>query len=454
MFRLTPSGWTAPATITVTSVSSTSLTPLTPIRISATGFNPCEPILITFANTSGFTATAPPIRIETDGTIVVGVPVYMDVTTGQIASGTVSLTVTQAGQSSAPQTVAIQSLPSVTSYGAQPGQISRAFLNFEAMLIGHRIGELQMFDLLNGNTVDTSAARSSLNDQLAAVIEARNDVDRVMSNSSLVILGPTFTNGVQLRFDATALDAMDRLLARQVLLLTPLLPSSAAARNSASTTTTFLDAMTKLGDNIQTVADASLSYADLSASSKKDADEQELAVLDGAAATMFAGALVLGLSSAPLAVAGTAALGMTAMFFATGAAMAHTGVAIEHLQSSLAALENASQSGSPSGAYQAAYNAMIADESKLSMSFAETALSTTGSFLKVAEITETAVSSSIPIGIQGLNLITFSMKAAENHEVHAGSRDVGAHCSRSGGARLVAPPKRSGSNHGRGDRDQ
>jgi hypothetical protein len=200
------------ATPSVTSVSNTSPTPLTPIYIETTGLNVSAPVTIQFSNSAGFSVSQQPIRVASDGTVVAASPLYVDPASGQIGAGTASLVLTQASLSSAPVTINIQNLPSVSSYGTELGQISHSVLIFEAMLLGRRLNELQAFQVLPGNSVDTTAAQSTLQTLLNAVIKARSDVDRVMVDNSVVIGNGTLPDGTVLQFDQNSLDMMDRIL--------------------------------------------------------------------------------------------------------------------------------------------------------------------------------------------------------------------------------------------------
>jgi hypothetical protein len=80
------------------------------------------------------------------------------------------------------------------------------------MVIGQRINDLQAFQALPGNTVDTTQAQSALNQMLPPMLNARSDVDSVTANPSMVIAGGVnLSNGSPVQFDQTALDMMDRV---------------------------------------------------------------------------------------------------------------------------------------------------------------------------------------------------------------------------------------------------
>ena len=220
--------------LAVTSLSSTSVTPLTPLYIGTTGLTAAAPVTIQFSNGPGFSFTEQPLRVGSDGTVVAAVPLYFDPTTYTLGPGSVSMVLTQAGQSTAPKSIAIQDLSSVTSYGTQPGQISHAFLVYEAMLIARRINELQAYQMLPGNKVDTSQAQASLRTLLAGFTQARTDVAAVSLNQSVVIPGGTFSNGFPIQFDHNSLDLMDRIIGLHLSQIAPVVLSAPNIAESAS----------------------------------------------------------------------------------------------------------------------------------------------------------------------------------------------------------------------------
>jgi len=197
--------------LSVTSVSNTSPIPLTPLYISTSGLNPNSSVTVQFSNNAGFLVSQQPTRVAPDGTVVAATPLYLDPSSGQIGPGSVSLVLSQGNTSSAPVTLNIQDLPSVSSYGTQLGQISHAFLTYSQMRTARRLGEFQAFQELPGNTIATSQPQASLQAFLTALIEARNDGDRVSLNNSLVISGGTLSNGTAIQFDQNSLDMMDRV---------------------------------------------------------------------------------------------------------------------------------------------------------------------------------------------------------------------------------------------------
>ena len=222
--------------LSITAVSTATPLPLTPLYISTSGVSPSASLSVQFSNAAGYSVTEQPLRIASDGTIAVAVPLYIDPVTHATASSSVSVNLTQGNQSTAPVNITIQDLPSVSSYGTQPGQISHAFFVYEAMLIARRINEFQAYQKLPGNKVDTSGAQASLRMLLNDFIQARNDIDYVSINQGLVIAGGTLSNGFPIQFDQTSLDLMDRIIGLHLSQISSVITSAPTIGSLASAT--------------------------------------------------------------------------------------------------------------------------------------------------------------------------------------------------------------------------
>lgn len=155
----------------VTSLSTTSPAPLTPLYVQTSGLNVSAPVTVTFSNNAGYSVAQNAVSVKSDGTIAAAVPIYADATGYDCTDGR-SWMLTGNG--------AVVKPPWLTV-------ISHAFLNYKAMGIGRRINELQAFGGLRGNKIDTSQMVSKLQGMLLAVIQARSDADRVSANNSTVI---------------------------------------------------------------------------------------------------------------------------------------------------------------------------------------------------------------------------------------------------------------------------
>jgi hypothetical protein len=237
------------------SISNASPTPMTPVQITTVGLDPSSPVSVQFSNNSGFAVTESAIRVASDGTVTVAVPLYLDPSSGQISPGSVSLVLAQGNQSSAPITVNIQDLPQVSAYGTALGDISHAVLMMEAMVIGQEINQLQAFQFAPRNTVDTTQAQITLNNLLNAVIQARSDVDRVSMDNTVVISNGTLPDGTTVQFDRVSLDLMDRISGVFLtqtfgnLILSAQSTSSPAARAALAATGRFARIVSEPGPN-------------------------------------------------------------------------------------------------------------------------------------------------------------------------------------------------------------
>jgi hypothetical protein len=262
---------------------------------------------VNFSNTAGFSVTEQPLRIASDGTVVVAVPLYIDPVSHATASGSVSVSLTQGNQSTAPVGITIQDIPTVSSYGTKLGEISHAFLVYEAMLIARRINELQAYQVLPGNTVDTSQAQASLRSLLQAVINARRDVDYVSASNGLVLKGGTFSNGLPIQFDQNSLDLMDRIIGLHLSQMAPAVLSnqtnvSSARRGRAiSHTSANLETLLNLIDATTNQVSYQQAISDYYHKNPTAVDKA-LAVANGAVATY--GQLTLGTPNPALVLAG------------------------------------------------------------------------------------------------------------------------------------------------------
>jgi uncharacterized protein (TIGR03437 family) len=261
-FNLVPTG----NGISITSLSSSSPTPLTPLQIKTSGLNASAALQVQFSNTAGFSVTAQPIRVTSDGTVIVAVPIYVEPSTNKIAQGIVSIVLTQGSQSTPPMTMTIQTLPPLSSYGTQLGQISHDFLVFEALLHARRIDEMQALQPLLNGKVDTSAAQATLQSLLAAAISSRSDVDSILLNNGTIVSWGSLPNGPHLQFDVNSLDIMDRIIGAYLTQEFAGLPSSSSTSNvrtrlPGSDQETFWTPSASSSFNLSTVLDLMIRHS-------------------------------------------------------------------------------------------------------------------------------------------------------------------------------------------------
>jgi len=202
--------------LAITSMATTSSNPLAPLVINTSGGN-TDPVSVNFSNSGGFSATTSAISMKA-GSLTVPVPLYIDPASKTTATGTVSIVLTQDGKSTTPVSFTIQDLPPLSTYGMQVGQITHAFVIFEQLLLGQNLDEMQTLNLAMASNSKVagetgSAANTLYTSLIPGVNNARNDIDQVMLNNSMVFPWGTLPNGAQIQFDAKQLDFMDRIAA-------------------------------------------------------------------------------------------------------------------------------------------------------------------------------------------------------------------------------------------------
>lgn len=226
------------AAIAITGISSSTPMALTSLSISTSGINASQPVAVMLSNSAGFSAILTPMRTQSDGTVVVAIPIFIDPTTGKTNNLNASLTIGQGGLTSAPVSLTVQDIPLLSAYQTTSGpvtlgQISRAFYNYQILALGSMMDGLQAMQSLPGNTVDTTVPQANVQHQLTNVIEARNDIDRIITNNALQIGATTLPSGTPTTFNSDSVEIMDRVLA--IYLVDIVQPSAAAALAGNST---------------------------------------------------------------------------------------------------------------------------------------------------------------------------------------------------------------------------
>jgi hypothetical protein len=169
-------------------------------------------ITVQFTDGAQFTVSEPPIRVEADGTVVAAVPLYFNPATGQTSSGQVSVTVQENGNTSPPVSLTIEDLPPVASYGVQPGQLTHAFVVFDALVIGENLNILMAAQPLIPPNSALQQAQSGLTGLLPVTIKAREEIDGIAANSSTVANVGTLSDGTPIQFNSSSLDSFDRIV--------------------------------------------------------------------------------------------------------------------------------------------------------------------------------------------------------------------------------------------------
>jgi uncharacterized protein (TIGR03437 family) len=208
---LTVGGSVPSGPLAITAVSDSAPLPFMLLTINTSGLDSNAPVNVSFSDGNDFSITTPAVNVNSDGSFKVAAPLLVDPKTGLISAGSVSMTIAQDSVTSEPVMLSIQDLPPLSAYGTSLGDISHAMLIFDSLLLGYRINQLQTFQALPGNVVDTTQAQATLKKLLYAVLQARSDVDMVATNNATVIPNGTQANGAPIQFDQTSLDIMDRV---------------------------------------------------------------------------------------------------------------------------------------------------------------------------------------------------------------------------------------------------
>lgn len=223
-------GTTQPASATLTvnapmlsivSVSNSSPMALTPLYITTSGLDTTQPVSIQLSNNSGYSTVLTAMRVQASGVISVAVPLYINPATGKTDSLSVSLTISQGTLTSTAVPLSIQDIPALSVYGTSLGTISRAFFNYQEIALGRMLNSLQAIQALpqTPSTVNTMTAQQHLSAQLMNMIEARNNIDQVVTNNSTAISVGTLSDGTQVNFDSNSVEIMDRVLGMYLNLL-------------------------------------------------------------------------------------------------------------------------------------------------------------------------------------------------------------------------------------------
>jgi Putative Ig domain len=200
------------ATLTIASVSNAAPTALTPVSLTTTGLDVTSAFTVSLSNTSGYSATLNPIRTDSNGTVVIAAPLYIDPSSGNTAPLNASVQITQGAVSNA-VALAIADIPSTASYGVSPGEISKAFFAAQTIHMGVTINALQAMRALPSSKADTTLVQQHLRQQQMGVIEASDNVDVIISGSQSSLAVGTATDGTAITFNANSVDIMDRTFA-------------------------------------------------------------------------------------------------------------------------------------------------------------------------------------------------------------------------------------------------
>jgi hypothetical protein len=192
--------------------STNAPTALTPVVLNVVGLDFTTAFTVQLSNPAGYSSLLTPIRVNAgEGVVVVAAPLYIDPTTGSTAPLTASLQIMQGALTSNALAWQIADLPSVDSYGVNPGDISRGFFNAQSIFYGISVNALQAMRALPTSKTDTSAVEAHLMTQQKSTIEARGSVDLIVTGSQPSLAVGTAADGSGINYDAHSVDIQDRI---------------------------------------------------------------------------------------------------------------------------------------------------------------------------------------------------------------------------------------------------
>ncbi len=230
---------------TIVGVDNANPLPMSVLTLTTSGIDPTRPVTLTFSSGTGFSVTSNALRVKADGTVLAAIPFYIDPVSHSISGGTVQLMMTQGATTSAGVQISIQALPPVSAYGVAPGQITHAYLVFEALLHAQAMNVSQAVTATG--VADMHSATDGLSKLLKASVLARNDVDLIREDSTRTFSWGTAPDGTPLVYSARDLDLMDRVLG---LYLSQVLAakSSVTQAKAAKSLSSFLSSLPVIGN--------------------------------------------------------------------------------------------------------------------------------------------------------------------------------------------------------------
>ena len=208
------------AAFAISSVSNAAPMALTPVSLVTTGLDTTKPFTVTLVNSGGSQVTVSPIRAQTDGTVVIPIPLVIDAGSGQTTGLTANLQISQNGATSNAVQIVISDLPSLSDLGLSPGQLSQAFNTYQTLSLGANINTQQAIGMLPGATGVPGNLLSNLQTQLLNIINTRNVIDNIVANPAYSLPVGAANDGTAITFNQASISTLDRILAQYLAALT------------------------------------------------------------------------------------------------------------------------------------------------------------------------------------------------------------------------------------------
>jgi hypothetical protein len=223
---------TQPETVQINSMDSTNVEPLARLTITGTGFNLAATITVSFSH-DDISLNVPVLEATTTSVTVV-VPPYIDKSTGDFDTGTVSVQVTQnsASGSATSNTLSglqIAALPALT---LSPGEITANVAAFMELSLTDTINRVAELDSFPGSQNDTTNLRTQLEALRLQYSQLKDKVRNAIANPDQAETIGTI-NGVSITLDQESLTAADQLMAAMINEVLPQLQITSPAPQRA-----------------------------------------------------------------------------------------------------------------------------------------------------------------------------------------------------------------------------
>ncbi len=196
--------------IVITSLDKTSLQPFNLLTITGAGFNPQATVTVNFSDSTGYSMNVPPVSIGANS-VVVGVPPYISVSSGEFAAGSVNIQVSQTfgGSTVTSNTLSGFQIPNLPTLTTQPGAVTLALLTAQNQFCQFLINYFSQVNPTSSlNTPEMNGALNVLASGLSPLITEMSDV--VQNPTHTFTLG--VASGITLTVGSSELAKADQMI--------------------------------------------------------------------------------------------------------------------------------------------------------------------------------------------------------------------------------------------------
>lgn len=199
-------------TIEINEFGNTNVSPLSKLTVTGTGFDPQSNLTVNFFDNNDFSIDVPVLEATTSS-VIVAVPPYINISTGNFEAGTVSVRVLQnsAGGNLISNTITglqIDSLPAIT---LPPGEVTANVAAFLELSLTGTINRIAELDRLPDNQFDTQNLRTQLEAIRLQYRQLKEKVRDAIANPDQAETIATI-NGVSISLDEESLRVADQLM--------------------------------------------------------------------------------------------------------------------------------------------------------------------------------------------------------------------------------------------------